>query len=53
MAKPNYQYQKRQKELEKKRKNEEKRARKAKDAADVPVQVEPQEVPPPHEPPVA
>ncbi len=53
MAKPNYQYQKRQKELEKKHKNEEKRARKAKDAADVPVQDEPQEVAPPQEPPVA
>lgn len=39
MAKPNYEYQKRQKELEKKRKKEEKRQRKVKEAtADTPVQ---------------
>lgn len=34
MAKPNYQYEKRQKELAKKNKQEEKRQKKLKDAAD-------------------
>jgi len=34
LAKPNYEYQKRQKELEKKRKKEEKRQRKVKEATD-------------------
>jgi hypothetical protein len=39
LAKPNYEYQKRQKELEKKRKKEEKRQRKVKDpAVDAPVE---------------
>ena len=38
MAKPNYEYQKRQKELEKKRKKEEKRQRKVKEATDTSVQ---------------
>ena len=52
MAKPNYQFEKRQKELAKKRKNEEKALRKAAGKndelpeEDLPVKSEPQIVPP-------